>query len=287
MAERPPRLDAWLDGIGLIGPGFPDWAAARAVLRGARPYEPATAVATLPPILPPAERRRTSLAVRIALAAASQAIDDCSHRAQDLASVFTSSGGDGLTCHLICDALAQEDRRVSPTQFHNSVHNAPSGYWGIGARATPASTSLCGHDASFVAGLLEAMTQVAVSDRPVILVAYDTPYPEPLHAVRPVSDAFGLALVLAPEASGNAAGSLGIRLSLTMGQADATIMREQALESLRLSIPTARALPLMQAVAREEAGSVVLDYLEGLDASMPPIRVRVGVAVADDESGRP
>ena len=267
-------LEAWIDSVALIGPGLVDWAAAREVLCGAQPYRAAATTATLPPILPPAERRRTSLAVRIALAVGYQAIGGSSFPAERLVSVFASSGGDGLTCHLICEALSQEDRLVSPTHFHNSVHNAPSGYWGIAMRATPASTSLCGYDASFGAGLLEAMTQMAATRSPVILIAYDAPYPEPLHACRPVADAFGLALVLSPHATGKAA----LRMSLTLDQADATPMRDPVLETMRRRIPTARALPLMQAIARQQAGTVVLDYLEPLDASSAPVRLRLELA---------
>ncbi len=268
-------LESWIDSIALIGPGLPDWASACALLRAPHPFAPAATVATLPPILPPAERRRTSLAVRIALAAGHQAVSESSFKAQEMGSVFTSSGGDGVTCHLICEALAQEDRRISPTHFHNSVHNAPSGYWGIAMQATSSSTSLCGHDASFAAGLLEAMVQVTTSGSPVILVAYDAPYPDPLRRCRPVADAFALALVLSPRPTANA----GMRLSLALAGGfdvpEPTQMTDAALEEMRLSIPTARALPLMQAIARREAGKVILEYLEAPDPAQPPSRLQV------------
>jgi hypothetical protein len=267
-AARKP-IEAWIDSVALVGPGLPDWEAARAVLRGERRWQHAPVVATLPPILPPAERRRTSLAVRIALVAAHQAVAGCSFDAAQLASVFTSSGGDGVTCHLICDALAQEDRRISPTHFHNSVHNAPSGYWGIAMRATAASTSLCGHDASFAAGLIDAMMQVAADAGPVLLVAYDAPYPEPLKSYRPVPDAFGLAMVLSPRPTPRSA--LGI--SMTIDASQATRLDDPALEALRLAVPTARALPLMQAIARGQPGTVVIEYLEPAAPGLPPPRL--------------
>jgi Beta-ketoacyl synthase, N-terminal domain len=276
-APRP--LEAWIDSVALIGPGLSDWPTARDVLRGELLWEAAATVATLPPILPPAERRRTSLAVRLALAAGHRAVAESSFGSAQLLSVFTSSGGDGPTCHLICEALAEADRRVSPTHFHNSVHNAPSGYWGIAMRSTAAATSLCGYDASFAAGLLEAMTQLATAGRPVILVAYDAPYPEPLRACRPVADAFALALVLSPEATGR---SLA-RVALDLRSGDATRMADTPLEAMRLAIPSARALPLLQAIARREEGMVVLEYLDSPEPGSTP--AGVGVAVRPVPAG--
>ena len=41
----------------------------------------------------------------------------------------------GQVIHEICEALATDEREVSPTRFHNSVHNASAGYWGIATRS--------------------------------------------------------------------------------------------------------------------------------------------------------
>ncbi len=267
-------LEAWIDSVALIGPGLPDWRSARAVLRREQAWRPAATVATLPAVLPPAERRRTSLAVRIALAAGYQAMNDSSFKDARLASVFASSGGDGMTCHLICDALAQEDRRISPTHFHNSVHNAPSGYWGIAMRTTASSTSVCGYDGSFAVGLIEAMMQMASTASPVILVAYDAPYPEPLGTCRPVADAFALALVLSPAATARAA----LRLSMALGTGDPTPMADPALEAMRLAIPTARALPLLEAIAWRRSGTAVIEHLDAPAPGLPSSRLVLSLA---------
>src|SRR5204862_6680813 len=94
------------------------------------------------------------------------------------------------------------DRATPPTRFHSSGRNAAAGYWTIAARSQEPSTSLCCYDASFAAGLLEAAAQVVVNGIAVALIAYDQPYPEPLHARRPVGANFGMALVLAPQPGG-------------------------------------------------------------------------------------
>jgi hypothetical protein len=138
------------------------------------------------------------------------------------------------------------------------VHNVGAGYWSIAAEATAAANVLCAFDASFVAGLLEALAQVATERTPLLLLAYDTQYPEPLHNKRPLSDAFGVALVLAPDARASALA----RLTAVLTESGADRMSEPQLETLRTSIPAARSLPLLQKLARRQAGHVTLDYLE-------------------------
>lgn len=256
--SSPRQLTAWVDSLGVVGPGLADWPATAAILAGRQAFELRPPVLTLPPVLPPAERRRTGVAVKVALACGYEAGTRASWPADSLVSVFTSSGGDGDNCHAICAALASDDRLISPTRFHNSVHNAPAGYWSIAMSARPASTSLCAHDGSFSAGLLEAMTEVTVNGQPVILIAYDAPYPEPLLSVRPVPWPFGVALVLGPEPGIRSIG----RIAVSLTGSEPTPMIDPALERLRASVPTARALPLLEAIAQGRTGERVLDYLE-------------------------
>src|SRR5690606_19035236 len=114
----------------------------------------------------------------------------------DIATVFTASGADGHNCHALCEQLAGDDRAISPTRFHNSVHNAAAGYWGIATRSMAPSQVLCAYDASFGAGWIDALGQLHAEGGDVLLVAYDSEYPEPLHACRPIPDAAGVALWL-------------------------------------------------------------------------------------------
>jgi hypothetical protein len=251
------QLSAYVRGIGLLGPGFDDWAGTAPILAELTPYEPRATVLPAATALPPAERRRTGAVVRLALAVGFEAVSRAGAVASELPTVFSSSGGDGYNCHEICVTLASGDRQLSPTRFHNSVHNAASGYWSIAAGATPASSVLCAFDASFGAGLLEALTRVAVERTAVLLVAYDAGYPEPLRAARPIPDAFGVAMLLVPTADLPLA---QIRATLTSDPTET--MSDPQLEALRSSIPAARGLPLLRKLAREEPGRVVIDYLE-------------------------
>jgi hypothetical protein len=153
--------------------------------------------------------------------------------------------------------LASDDRRISPTRFHNSVHNAAAGYWSIATGAMTSSSVLCAFDASFSAGLLEALIQVVADNTRIVLLACDTPYPEPLQSARPIPDALGIALLLAPRRSERALA----KISVSLTDANADVLDDASLEKLRKSIPAARGLPLLRAVALREPKRVVLDYL--------------------------
>ncbi|KNZ32023.1 MAG: 3-oxoacyl-ACP synthase [Methylibium sp. NZG] len=253
--------------VGLLGPGLVSWEVARAVLRGAEPHMPARTVLTPPTRLPPAERRRAGDAIKLAMAVADQAVMAAALDPQTLATVFASSSGEGTNCHIICETLASENRLLSPTRFSNSVHNAPSGYWHIAVASRAPSTSLCAFDGSFAAGLLEAATQCLSMQAPVLLVGSDTPYPEPLHATRPLADSFGMAMVLTPMAADTTLASLQIDL-VDAATAPPSVCSEASLEFLRAHTPAARALPLLQALARDtgnEPGQALhIEYLPTL-----------------------
>jgi hypothetical protein len=250
-------LTGCIQGIGVLGPGLADWPAARALLAGEQPYVAAPTVLPPPAVLPPAERRRAGRVIRLALAVGAEALGAAAD-ARQLPTVFTSSGGDGDNCHELCVSLASGDRQISPTRFHNSVHNAAAGYWSIAYGCTRASTSLCAGDASFGAGLVEALSQLACGAPAVLLLAYDANYPQPLYAMRPIPDAFGVALLLVAPAS---APDLP-RLQVALSDAPAQHIEQAAFESMRASIPAARSLPLLERLAQRRAGTVILDYLD-------------------------
>jgi hypothetical protein len=251
-------LTARLEGIGVLGPGLDGWTASAAVLSGASTYIAQPTVLPMPEGLPPAERRRLGRVVKLALAVGQQAVAKAGADPTALPSVFSSSGGDGHNCHEICEALARDEKSISPTRFHNSVHNAAAGYWSIATGCKASSNALCAFDASFGAGLLESVTQVVVDRTRVLLVAYDAQYPEPLFAKRPIPEAFGVALVLAPD-TGPANGIARISLAFSDSPADA--LSDRTLESLRAAIPSARSLPLLQRIALGRSGPVHIDYL--------------------------
>jgi hypothetical protein len=255
-------LSAWINGVGLIAPGLPDWPIARAVLRGEQAWVAAPSVLPVPALLPAAERRRASRVIKLALGLGLEAAagDDVAR----LATVFTASGSDGHNCHAICEQLATDDRHISPTRFHNSVHNAPAGYWGIATKSMAPCQVLCAHDGSFGAGLLDALAQVVLDRQSTLLISYDSEYPEPLHAVRPLPDCAGIALLLEPVATPRSIA----RITAWTTEAAATPWQHAPLEPLRASVPALRGLPVLERLARAEWGESCLDYLPGLQLAM-------------------
>ncbi len=259
-------LAAWIQGVACLGPGLPDWPATRAVLRGEQSYVRAPAVLPAPTLLPPAERRRASRIIKLALALGLEACAGAGAEPASLATVFTSSGGDGHNCSALCEQLASDDRLISPTRFHNSVHNAAAGYWGIATRSMTPSQVVCAYDASFCAGLLDALAQVAVERAPMLLVAYDSEYPEPLFSKRPIPDAAGIGLLLAPQPDERTLA----RIAASLSRDAANALADRDLDSLRTAIPALRGLPLLRALAVAEPGRVRLEYL-------PPLQLEVEV----------
>jgi len=262
-------MQVFVESVGLVGPGLTSWAASRPILNGLTPYVPDEVQLRPPESLPPAERRRTGAPVKLAIGAGLDALSHSQRTADALATVFASSGADGEMIHQICEVLATPQREVSPTRFHNSVHNAPAGYWSIALRSRAPSTSLSCFDWSFPAGLLEACAWCLAEGEAVLLISYDLPYSEPLHAVRPITGTLGAAVLLAPQPTSAGFARLDLQVAGEAGMA--TQMNDAALEELRNRNPTGRALPLLRALAGPSAEQLVLDYLDGtLSISVSP-----------------
>ncbi|MEY2341764.1 beta-ketoacyl synthase chain length factor [Acidithiobacillus sp. IBUN Pt1247-S3] len=250
----------FLEGVGLLAPGLGSWEGSRNVLAGVLPYQPSPTPLPVAALLPSNERRRAPEIVRVALAVGLEALVASRQEAVQLPTVFASSGAEGNTIHKIMCALASPQPALSPTHFHNSVHNVCAGYWSIATGSRAATTSLCAHDGSFAAGLLEAAAQVQTGGA-ALLIAYDMPYPAPLGDIRPIgSPFFGVAFVLAPAPSPASMACLHIAAGVAENP---TIISNPTLETLRRHTPAARCLPLLCALAEGKSETVVLEYLPG------------------------
>ncbi|MDQ2736911.1 MAG: beta-ketoacyl synthase chain length factor [Pseudomonadota bacterium] len=247
-------LRVFIDGVAFWSPALPGWPIARAAFRGeGDPVDP-PAKRPAPEILAPAERRRAPDSVALALEVASAAVRESGREAANLPSVFTSAQGDLAVNDYMCTTLASQPLLISPTRFHNSVHNAAAGYWTIGTGCMAASTALTAFEQSFAAGLLEAATQCVADATPVVLVAFDVQATGALASVTKSEGLLAAAFVLACEPSERTQAAFDISLVNISGAA--LPLRSAAARSLQHNgmadmLPFAEALALGSADALE------------------------------------
>lgn len=189
-------LSADVAGIGFWSRGLPSWKAACTYLHDGH-IDPDAPAKPAPRVLAANERRRAPETVAVALEVAQAACENAGRDPSELPSVFTSMHGDLAITDYMCATLADDPRAISPTKFHNSVHNAAAGYWTIGTHCNKPTTALSSGDASFAQGLLEALVQLASGDTVVLLAAYDSQATGPLGTISASDGLLGGALVLA------------------------------------------------------------------------------------------
>ncbi|MDM0046538.1 beta-ketoacyl synthase chain length factor [Variovorax dokdonensis] len=239
----------YIEGPALWASTLPGWEVARAAFRGeGAPVDP-PAKRPSPQVLPPAERRRAPDSVAIALEVAAAAVAASGRRAEDLPCVFASAHGDLAINDYMCATLASQPTMLSPTKFHNSVHNAAVGYWTIATGCQAASNSVSAFTSSFAAGLLEAAIECATDDEAVLLTGFDVQSVGPLASAVISDGMLAAALVLAPSATPQTVASLDWEL---VRGAPAPSLRSDAARALARN-GLADALPLFEALARGEA----------------------------------
>ncbi|MHC9083425.1 beta-ketoacyl synthase chain length factor [Luteimonas sp. RIT-PG2_3] len=241
-------LSARIEGIGFWAGGLPSWEdACRWVRDGVRPEAPPQRPA--PTLLAPNERRRAPESVAVALEVAQAACIAAGRDPATLPSVFASTHGDMAITDYMCATLASQPDAISPTKFHNSVHNAAAGYWTIGHGCMHATTAISASDASFAQALLEAMTQLACGADAVLLVAYDIAARGALASLPHGDGLLGGALVLSSLRQPAAASAMttGLQVTLREGSAPAN---EGTLHAIAGANAMAPMLALFEALAR-------------------------------------
>ena len=203
-------LQVHVEGIGLWSPAWGDFAALKAQLEGLPVDAPAARPAAA--TLPANERRRAPESVLLAVEVAGQAVAMSGRAASELPCVFSSAYGDQLISDYMCATLASAPAELSPTRFHNSVHNAPAGYWTIATGCQALSSAISAGRATFGAGLLEAATLSLAEQRAVLLVCSDIAGTGPVGEMSATGSSFGFALVLSPTVSSGTLASLAIEL---------------------------------------------------------------------------
>jgi len=237
----------YVAGIGVWSPAVPSWPACQGGLLG---EAVAAGDGKAPPAdwLPPIERRRATLSTRVVLSVAKEALTQAQWDPAEVPTVFASSSGSPDITNELCSALAAGDTQISPTRFHNSVHNAAAGYYGIAVACHGASTTIGAHDASAAMGVLEAAAFMSAEATRVLFVAFDVPYTGPLAQVRPIHAPFGVALALAAQVEEGRIAKLSVDWH-SRDEGGESSCENAAFEHMRRNNPSARLLPVLEAIA--------------------------------------
>jgi hypothetical protein len=164
-----------------------------------------------------------------------------------IATVFSSAMGDMQITDYLCRTLSTEPRLVSPTRFHNSVHNASTGYWSITSHSQAATNAVSAFAYTAPTAFLEAAIQALEDAIPVLLVNQEMATPPALHDICPSDQPFSSAILLArSEVCVNPLATIEFRVSME------TVDWPELPAGLRQPLkgnPGARLLPLLCAIA--------------------------------------
>lgn len=274
MTTMPPMQCA-IAGIGAWGPGFNDWPALQTLLldaaRGAgQPQstspvcyagqEPLPSVANpAPAVIPPNERRRAPLPVKMAVEVSWQALQASGIAPEQVACVFGSGLGDTEITDYMCRVLTTEQKQLSPTRFHNSVHNAAVGYWTISVGCMKSANSVAAYHMTAGLTLLEAFTQAVMHQEPVLATLFDTAAHAAYQQIFPCRQAFAAALLLTPAIETADPGWPRLTLQTPVARGTDCSVFHPGLRDLQRDNPAAGVLGLLQLLATGSDGSLAGD----------------------------
>lgn len=174
--------------------------------------------------------------------------------------VYGSSLGEIETMVTLLRMLFEEEGKLSPNRFKNSVHNAASGLVSIGTSNTRFTTAIGGGDATFELSLVEAWTLLDDEPGAVLLSVADDVPPAPLDALG-AHGALALGFCFASEPR---AGALRVEnLRRAEGPPDYPIPASMSANA------TSAGLPLLRAALERTSGTVPLG-LPGCAAELGP-----------------
>ena len=233
----------YVKGLGFWAPGF---ASAEAWCRGE--FDPSVAAPEVGLLSGPLRRRATNL-TRMAVEVLQQATRaaDC-----DLATVpivWATSHGEHTTAIKILGMMRSGEGKLSPTHFHNSIHNAAGGYASIATGNCATSTTLTGGAELAASAFLEAICHLEAAAEEVVVVLADELLMPPFDR-RDDKSSLALAFCLSSRSDGGSAVLSGFRR-------DAVAPVKQHDRFGRLYV--AAALPLLERIALGRPGTVALE----------------------------
>ena len=245
-------------GCGAWGPGFHNWRELSELLLNPDMDE-LTFTKPEPKIIPANERRRAPLLVKMAVETSCQAVVAADLPPQQLACVFASGLGDTDITDYLCRALTTELKQLSPTKFHNSVHNAPAGYWTISTGCMEASNSISAYRHTVGMAMFEAVSQCVEHQQPVLITVYDAQVCAVFEELFHCKQNLALSLVIAPVTPARTSAPLLTLSTCSTHRPDTSSNLESnsrlgnnALANMLAYNPTAELAAVMESLARLE-----------------------------------
>lgn len=205
-------------------------------------------------LLPSRLRRRTAPLTKMSCDVIERAAAQAAVELSAARFVLSSAWGEMQTTVSLLGQLAEEQPQVSPTLFHNSVHNTATGYLSIALKNHEGSTAIGAGDEGLAAGLIESFTTVLVDGEVVILSIADESIPEPFEGAG--GDAIALGLCLRPVADAPS-GELSIACELGRGDLRECNVDTEIPSGLRHN-PSRAIVPLCRAIAAGKPARVPL-----------------------------
>jgi hypothetical protein len=247
----------YIETISLYGPGLPSWQEAVHTLLAPETYREDITAPLQSTFLSSGIKRKTTQHMQLAIHAADKALEGTDTDLSNIELVFASSEGDLNIAHHICYSLTLEGKPVSPTKFQNVILNAAAGHLGILLKNTASATTVTAAAHSLAVGLLQSYTTSLTESAPILYVAYDAPALLKIDPYALPIDPFSVGFLLSPAPSERSIAS--IRLSLQDGT-EITPIENASLSRVSARSSTARVLPLMIALARQQPETVALPY---------------------------
>lgn len=239
-------LECKVLGIGAWGPGFNNWEELQArIAQSSIAEEDLNVIAPKPEIIPANERRRSPLPVKIAVEVSSQALAQSGLQSEQVACVFGSGLGDTQITDYMCRALNTELKQLSPTKFHNSVHNAAAGYWTISSHCMKSANSIAAYHHTAGMCLLEAVSQAVLHDEPVLITLFDIKAHDVYQQIFPCSFDFAAAILVAPSHFESDKAIASLQIECLAEKATLNTMPNTGLELIAEQNPAAKILPLL------------------------------------------
>lgn len=165
---------AWVTGLGLWTPGYDSpssWCDGKPDEAHGRPEAA---------LLEGAVKRRASLVTRIGVEVLDQAARMGGADLSRVATVWGTANGESTVTVELLAMMQRGEGRLSPTRFHNSVHNAAAGCASIACGNERFSTTLSGGAELVGTCLLEALLLLDEGESDVVVVLADETYAPPL-----------------------------------------------------------------------------------------------------------